>query len=64
MKIDYKEWLKKYFEELTHDTWISVYEKVEVGFATSDLSHYRKKDLKECYKKYLNETEDFLKYEE
>lgn len=63
-KLDYKQWVDKYFEKLTHDTWTSIYEKVEVGFAPSDLSHYMVKDLKERYKKYLDGTEDFLEYEE
>lgn len=63
-KLDYKQWVDKYFEKLTHDTWTSIYEKVEAGFAPSDLSHYMVKDLKECYKKYLDGTEDFLEYEE
>ena len=63
-KLDYKQWVDKYFEKLTHDTWTSIYEKVEAGFAPSDLSHYMVKDLKERYKKYLDGTEDFLEYEE
>lgn len=63
-KLDYKEWGNKYFEKLTHDTWTSIYEKVEAEFAPSDLSHYTENDLKECYSKYLDGTEDFLEYEE
>ena len=63
VKLNYKKKKKKYFRVLTHDTWTSRYEEVVIGFAPSDLSHYMKKDLKECYKKYLDGTEDFLKYD-
>ena len=63
-KLNYKDWVKKYFRELTHDTWTSIYEQVEAGFAPSGLSHYMKKDLKECYEEYLDGTESFLEYEE
>lgn len=63
-KLSYNAWVSKYFEKLTHDTWTSVYEKVEVGFAPSDLSHYSVDDLKEEYDLYLNDKNDFLEYEE
>lgn len=63
-KLGFNTWVNKYFEKLTHDTWTSIYEKVEVGFAPSDLSHYMLNDLEERYEKYLDGTEDFLEYEE
>ena len=64
-KLSYEKWLSKYFnKDSDHSYWTSIYEKVEVGFAPSDLSHYKEKDLKQCYNKYLDGTEDFLKYKE
>jgi len=63
-KLKFEDYIKKYFEPLTKDVWTSVYEKVEVGSAPSDLSHYEDGDLKKSYKKYLNGTEDFLEYDE
>lgn len=63
-KLDFKSWVKKYFEELTHNTWTSIYEKQEIGFAPSDLSRYSKKDLEEEYNLYLKNENDFNKYDE
>jgi len=63
-KLNFKDYVEKYFEPLTHDVWTSVYEKVEVGFAPSDLSHYEDEDLRVSYEKYLDGSEDFLEYDE
>ena len=63
-KLNFEDYVEKYFEPLTKSVWISIYEKVEAGFAPSDLSHYKMEDLKEYYEKYLDGTEDFLEYDE
>jgi hypothetical protein len=40
------------FEEIHKGVYISLHEKVELGFAPSDLSHYSKKEIREEWKKY------------
>ena len=62
-KLDYNSWVAKYFEK-EPGGHISIYEKVEIGFAPCDLSRYKEKDLKDEYTHYLNDTNTFIKYEE
>jgi len=64
-KLGFKDYVKKYFEELSRDCWTCRYDKVVLGFATSDLGRYYKEDLQEEYDKYLKGTsEDDMGYEE
>lgn len=62
MKLEFNKWVDKYFEPLTKNCYTSIYEKVEMGFAPSDLSHYYMEDLEEEYQEYLNQKLD--QYEE
>ncbi len=63
-KLKYKEWLEKYFSDM--DGWYYLnYDRAVLGFAMTDLGHYKTKDLKEEYKLYLNGTSDNMDaYEE
>jgi len=63
-KLNYKDWVKKYFTD--NDGWhYSNHELIVLGFAWSDLSHYKTPDLKEEYQHYLKGTADFPEaYEE
>lgn len=64
-KLRYGKWVETYFEQPSGcDFFISKYEQCELGFAWSDLSHYSYVDLNEEYGKYLNNTNDFLQYDE
>jgi len=63
-KLGFKDYVKKYFEPLTRDCWICIYDKVELGFAPSDLGHYYKEDLQNEYEKYLKGTAENMGYEE
>lgn len=64
-KLAYKDWIAKYFDkDSEHSYWTSNYERQEIGFAPSDLSRYREKDLKEEFKNYLDDTNTFIKYQE
>ena len=63
-KLKFEDFVKEHFEQLTKDVWTSIYEKVEIGFAASDLSHYYSDDLNKAYAKYLKDDEDFLDYKD
>lgn len=64
-KLPYEKWLEKYFDcDRDHNYCTSNYERTDIGFAPSDLSRYREEDLQEEYQHYLNDTNDFLKYDE
>jgi hypothetical protein len=64
-KLNFKTYVKKYFEPLTRDCWTCRYDSVVLGFAPSDLGHYYIEDLPEEYKKYLDGTaDDNMGYEE
>ena len=53
MKKTFEQWVKGKYED-RGSYWISVKEKVEWGFAESDLSHYTDKDVRGQYSRYLN----------
>jgi len=53
MKKTFEEWVEGKYEN-RGSYWTSVKEKVEWGFAESDLSHYTDKNIKAKYNKYVN----------
>lgn len=64
-KLPYNEWVEKYFtKDNDYKFWINHYEQQELGFAPSDLSRWKEKDLKEEYVLYLKDENDFIKYDE
>lgn len=64
-KLPFEKWLSKYFDkDRDHNYWTSNYEEQVAGFAPSDMSRYRMEDLKKEYEEYLNDTNDFLEYDE
>lgn len=64
-KLAFGPWVKKYFDkDDDHSYWTSNYERTEIGFAPSDMTRYREKDLKEEYALYKDDKNDFNKYDE
>jgi hypothetical protein len=64
-KLEFKDWVDKYFnKDEDHNYWTSIYQACEIGFAPSDLSRYREKDLQEEYNLYLEDKNDFERYDE
>lgn len=58
-RLSYDDWVNKFFDkDDDHNYWTSRHEQIVIGFAPSDMSRWREKDLREEYDKYINNTWD------
>ena len=55
-KLPYDKWESKFFTKCRGNRCESRYEIEILGFAPSDLSLYKKKELEEIYQGYLNDS--------